>query len=79
MLNAKTAINWFKDQLGLDKAHKSSHFIGLTANPSAAIEYGIPEHQILEFSDWVGGRYSCGQVLGYQLLSVSDSITLSKC
>ncbi len=71
MLNAKTAINWFKDQLGLDKAHMSSHFIGLTANPSAAIEYGIPEHQILEFSDWVGGRYSLWSSIG---LSIAISI-----
>lgn len=71
MLNAKTAIHWFKDQLGLDEAHKSSHFIGLTANPSAAIEYGIPEHQILEFSDWVGGRYSLWSSIG---LSIAISI-----
>lgn len=71
LLNAKTAINWFKEQLGLEEAQKSSHFIGLTANPSAAMAYGIPEVQILEFSDWVGGRYSLWSSIG---LSIAISI-----
>ena len=71
MLNAKTALQWFKDQLGLERAQNSSHFIGLTANPAAAIAYGIPEQQILEFSDWVGGRYSLWSSIG---LSIAISI-----
>ena len=71
MLNAKTAIQWFKDELGLKDPKNSSHFIGLTANPSAAITYGIPENQILEFSDWVGGRYSLWSSIG---LSIAISI-----
>ncbi len=75
MLNAKTAINWFKDQLGLDDAQKSKHFIGLTANPSAAIAYGVPELQILEFCDWVGGRYSLWSSIG---LSIAISIGFEK-
>lgn len=75
MLNAKTAINWFKNQLGLDEAQRSTHFIGLTANPSAALAYGIPEGQILEFSDWVGGRYSLWSSIG---LSIAISIGFEK-
>ena len=71
MLNAKTAIQWFKDNLGLDNPKNSSHFIGLTANPEAAINYGIPKDQILEFSDWVGGRYSLWSSIG---LSIAISI-----
>ena len=71
MLNAKTAIQWFSDELGLENPKNSSHFIGLTANPSAAIAYGIPENQILEFSDWVGGRYSLWSSIG---LSIAISI-----
>jgi glucose-6-phosphate isomerase len=71
MLNAKTAIQWFKDELGLENPKNTSHFIGLTANPSAAITYGIPENQILEFSDWVGGRYSLWSSIG---LSIAVSI-----
>jgi len=71
MLNAKTAIQWFKDNLGLENPKNSAHFIGLTANPEAAINYGIPENQILEFSDWVGGRYSLWSSIG---LSIAISI-----
>jgi glucose-6-phosphate isomerase len=71
MLNAKTAIQWFKDNLGLDNPKNSAHFIGLTANPEAAINYGIPKNQILEFSDWVGGRYSLWSSIG---LSIAISI-----
>ena len=71
MLNAQTAINWYRDKLGLPEAQKSCHFLGLTANPEAAIAYGIPEQQILEFSDWVGGRYSLWSSIG---LSIAISI-----
>ena len=71
MLNAKTAIQWFKDNLGLENPKNSAHFIGLTANPEAAINYGIPKNQILEFSDWVGGRYSLWSSIG---LSIAISI-----
>ena len=55
----------------MSEAQKSCHFLGLTANPEAAIAYGIPEQQILEFSDWVGGRYSLWSSIG---LSIAISI-----
>lgn len=71
MLNAKTAIQWFSDELGLENPKNTSHFIGLTANPSAAVAYGIPADQVLEFSDWVGGRYSLWSSIG---LSIAISI-----
>ena len=35
MLNAQTAINWYRDKLGLPEAQKSCHFLGLTANHSS--------------------------------------------
>ncbi|MDA8885592.1 glucose-6-phosphate isomerase, partial [Porticoccaceae bacterium] len=64
-------IRWFKQTLGLDNAQNSSHFVGLTANPVNAIAYGIPEDQILEFAEWVGGRYSLWSSIG---LSIAISI-----
>ena len=75
MLNAKTAIQWFKTELGLKNPNNSPHFIGLTANPDAAIAYGIPKDQILEFADWVGGRYSLWSSIG---LSIAISIGYEK-
>ena len=67
LLNAKTAINWFKDKLELDKPQSSSHFVALTANPANAIAYGIPKEQILEFAEWVGGRYSLWSSIGLSI------------
>jgi|SaaInlV_120m_DNA_3_1039746.scaffolds.fasta_scaffold00391_5 glucose-6-phosphate isomerase len=71
LLNAQTAIEWFQQTLGLENAQSSSHFVGLTANPANAIAYGIPEDQILEFAEWVGGRYSLWSSIG---LSIAISI-----
>ena len=71
LLNAKTARHWFADTLGLENAQTSSHFIGLTANRENARAYGIPDDQILEFAEWVGGRYSLWSSIG---LSIAISI-----
>ena len=71
LLNAQTAIEWFQQTLGLENAQSSSHFVGLTANPANAVAYGIPEDQILEFAEWVGGRYSLWSSIG---LSIAISI-----
>ena len=71
LLNAQTAIEWFQQTLGLENAQSSSHFVGLSANPANAIAYGIPEDQILEFAEWVGGRYSLWSSIG---LSIAISI-----
>ena len=71
LLNAKTAISWFEKKLGLLSAQSSPHFIALTANRDNAVSYGIPESQILEFAEWVGGRYSLWSSIG---LSIATSI-----
>jgi len=71
LLNAKTAISWFEKKLGLLSAQSSPHFIALTANRDNAVSYGIPESQILEFAEWVGGRYSLWSSIG---LSIAISI-----
>ena len=71
LLNAKTAINWFKHNLGLEQPQNSRHFVALTANPANAMAYGIPKEQILEFAEWVGGRYSLWSSIG---LSIAISI-----
>ena len=75
LLNAKTARNWFAETLGLENAQSSSHFVGLTANRANALAYGIPADQILEFAEWVGGRYSLWSSIG---LSIAISIGFDK-
>ena len=67
LLNAKTTLNWFEEKIGLKDAQTSTHFIALTANPTNALAYGIPESQILEFAEWVGGRYSLWSSIGLSI------------
>ncbi len=71
LLNSATAIAWFDREMGLADAQKSPHFVALTANPANALAYGIDEKRILEFADWVGGRYSLWSSIG---LSIAISI-----
>ncbi len=64
LLNAQTAARWFEQRLGLVNAYASPHFIGVTASRQNAIKLGIKEGNILEFWDWVGGRYSLWSTIG---------------
>ncbi len=71
LLNANTAIDWFENRLGLANAQTSSHFIAITASRDNARAFGIDDQHILDFSDWVGGRYSLWSSIG---LSIAISI-----
>ncbi|UTW45470.1 glucose-6-phosphate isomerase [bacterium SCSIO 12696] len=64
LLNAKTALAWLGEKLELDKPQSSSHVIGITANRDNCLKYGIPTNQIVEFGNWVGGRYSLWSGVG---------------
>jgi glucose-6-phosphate isomerase len=59
MLNARSALAWFKAQGGQDVAR---HFAALTTNVAAAAEFGI--RTTFGFWDWVGGRYSVWSAIG---------------
>jgi glucose-6-phosphate isomerase len=62
LLNAKAIKEWFSCTLGLEKT--LSHLIGVTANPKQALLFGIPQENIFEFWDFVGGRYSIWSAVG---------------
>jgi len=66
--NAATAGKWLVERGCRDV---SKHFIALTANPAAAVEFGIGNEHIFKFWEWVGGRYSVWSVIG---LPVAASI-----
>jgi glucose-6-phosphate isomerase len=59
MVNARSALAWFKAQGGQDVAR---HFVALTSNVAAAAEFGI--RTTFGFWDWVGGRYSVCSAIG---------------
>jgi len=69
--NAASVRNWFKER-GISDA--STHFFAITANPQAAIESGFSEHNIFEFWDWVGGRFSLWSAIGLPI-ALSCGIT----
>lgn len=71
LLNTNAAISWLQRNLDIDSPQGSSHFIAITAMPQAAIEFGIDPENILEFWNWVGGRYSLWSAIG---LSISVAI-----
>ncbi|WP_414656078.1 glucose-6-phosphate isomerase [Ferrovibrio sp.] len=67
MTNAETARDWLKKQLGKDGAEAGAwtrHFVGISANPQIPGKFGIPPERVLQFWDWVGGRYSLWSAIG---------------
>ncbi len=63
MLNASTARKWFLKSID-DESSINKHFVAVTANTSAAIEFGIDEKNVFKMWDWVGGRYSLWSAIG---------------
>ena len=63
MLNAKAAKDWLVDSLG-DATAIANHFVAVSANRSAATDFGIDADGVFELWDWVGGRYSLWSAVG---------------
>ncbi len=62
LLNTESALAWMT-QAGVDDPH--GRVIALTANPDAALAWGIDESRILPFNETVGGRYSLWCSIGF--------------
>jgi glucose-6-phosphate isomerase len=67
LANAQAARAWclaaFKDQAAI-----GSHFIAVSTNLGAVTKFGIKPTSMLEFWDWVGGRYSLTSAIGLSLM-----------
>ncbi len=63
MTNARAARRWLLDALGDDFA-VARHFVAVSANRAAVVEFGIAPGNTFEFRDWVGGRYSLWSAIG---------------
>ena len=55
--NTLAARDWYL-AMGGPEEQLHRHFIAVTSNRKAAIEFGIGEENIFPMWDWVGGRYS---------------------
>jgi len=62
-MNAKAVVNWLKDN-NCTKGQIANSLFAVTANISAAREFGVEEDNIYPFWDWVGGRYSVWSAVG---------------
>lgn len=61
--NARTALNWLLAH-SFDESAIEKHFVGVTAKPDNAIDFGLPEENIFNMWDWVGGRFSLWSAIG---------------
>ena len=66
MTNAHTARAWFLKKAKDDK-YIAKHFVALSTNAEAVSSFGIDTHNMFEFWDWVGGRYSLWSAIGLSI------------
>ncbi|HOO80901.1 MAG TPA: glucose-6-phosphate isomerase [Alphaproteobacteria bacterium] len=64
--NALGVKAWLLDTLSDETAIKR-HFVALSANEEAAMQFGIPPENIFPMKDWVGGRYSLWGAIGLSI------------
>ncbi len=67
MLNAETARNWLKSNLG-DDVNLANHFAAVSSRPERAAAFGISGDRVFPIWDWVGGRYSLWSAVGLALM-----------
>ena len=67
MFNAQTARRWFLDRIN-DKSQLQKHFIAVSTNQTAALEFGIDPQNMFTMWDWVGGRYSLWSAIGLSVM-----------
>ncbi len=66
MTNAATAKQWFLDNGGSEKSI-AQHFVAVSTNEKAVVDFGIDPEQMFVFWDWVGGRYSLWSAVGLSI------------
>ena len=67
LTNALTAREWFLKQ-GSSEQDIAKHFVAVSTNQKAIIEFGIDPNNRFEFWDWVGGRYSVWSAIGLPIM-----------
>ena len=65
--NANTAKKWFLEKTGGNPSNIAKHFIALSTNRDAVLNFGINPDNMFEFWDWVGGRYSLWSAIGLSI------------
>jgi glucose-6-phosphate isomerase len=70
LTNAAAARDWLLAGLGDGAGNDAvaKHFVAVSTNAKAVAEFGIDPANMLEFWDWVGGRYSYDSAIGFSLM-----------
>ena len=71
MTNARSARDWFLEH-GADESDIAKHFVAISTNRKAVIDFGIDPANMFEFWDWVGGRYSLWSSMPFNMLVRSN-------
>lgn len=66
MTNAFSAREWFLNS-AKDEKHVAKHFVALSTNEKAVVQFGIDADNMFIFWDWVGGRYSLTSAIGLSI------------
>lgn len=61
--NTLTAKSWFLKQ-GTKQADIAKHFVAVSSNVKAAVDFGMAKENVFPMADWVGGRYSLWSAIG---------------
>ncbi|MCB1789179.1 MAG: glucose-6-phosphate isomerase [Gammaproteobacteria bacterium] len=61
--NADSARDWCLEALH-NEAAIARHFVAVSTNTEAVAAFGIDPHNMFEFWEWVGGRYSLWSAIG---------------
>ncbi|MGA8297615.1 MAG: glucose-6-phosphate isomerase, partial [Acidimicrobiales bacterium] len=68
LTNARAAKTWLLRGLGADDSATARHFVAVSTNTEQVRAFGIDPHNMFEFWDWVGGRYSYDSAIGFSLM-----------
>lgn len=62
--NTLSAKAWFLSQNDTTEKDIAKHFVAVSSNVKAALEFGMAEENVFPMADWVGGRYSLWSAIG---------------
>ncbi|HEY6474786.1 MAG TPA: glucose-6-phosphate isomerase [Acidimicrobiales bacterium] len=70
LTNAAAARDWLLHGLGsaVGDDAVAKHFVAVSTNAQGVAAFGIDPDNMLEFWDWVGGRYSYDSAIGFSLM-----------
>jgi glucose-6-phosphate isomerase len=67
LTNAGSARDWLLEAAGGDRAAIARHFVAVSTALERCAGFGIPQSNVFEFWDWVGGRYSLWSAIGLSI------------